>query len=141
MGTVQTAPKLGSLSFDVSSSSNIGTSFAVAKAATAVLPTLVDSSVRLIPDYLIVRFGSKGAGTKLTIAIATDAAGDSIVVPDTEATIAAGKTSAGVGACGYSIQLPFVASSATTFHLFFKVDAGSTMDISSAELFFRRGAS
>lgn len=141
MGTVQTAPKLGSISFDVSASSNIGTSFAVAKAASAALPTLVDSSVRLIPDYLIVRFGQKGLGTKLTIAIATDAAGDNIVVPDTEATIAAAKTSTGEGTCGYSIQLPFVASSATTFYIFFKVDTGSTMDISSAELFFRRGAS
>ena len=141
MGTAQTAPKLGSISFDVSASSNITTSFQVGKASTGALPQLFDDSVRLIPDYLVVRFGSKGSGTKLTIAISTDAAGDNIIVPDTEATIAAGKTTAGVGMCGYAIQLPVVATSATTYYIFYKVDVGSTMDISSAELFFRRGAS
>lgn len=140
MGTAQTAPKLGSISFDVSASENIGTSFAAAKASTGVLPQLFDDSIRLIPDYLLVRFKSKGAGTKLTICVTTDAAGDEIVIPDTEATMAAAKTSAGLGACGYSIQLPFVSTSATTFRIFYKVDAGSTLDITSAELFFRRGA-
>tara|TARA_R110000824_G_scaffold311499_2_gene498614 strand:+ start:4411 stop:4836 length:426 start_codon:yes stop_codon:yes gene_type:complete len=141
MGTVQTAPKLGSLSFDVSGSVNIATSFNVSKAASVTLPTLVDSSVRLIPDYLVVRFASKGAAAKLSIAIAEDAAGDSILIPDTEATISAGKTTAGVGATAYSIGLPFVSTSAATLHLFFKADAGASMDITSATLFFRRGAS
>ena len=86
MGTVQTAPKLGTLTFDVSASSDIGTTFETAKSASTGLPTLVDSSVRFVPEYLVVKLAQIGTATKLTIAISTDSDGDDIVIPDTERT-------------------------------------------------------
>jgi len=140
MPTVQTSPKLGSVSFDVSSSTNIQNSFQTAKSASVALPQLFDSSVKIVPEYLVVNVSSIGLATKLTIAISTDSGGDALVIPDTEATIALGKTTTTDGLAGYAIQLPFIASSATTLYLHFKADAGNTMDIDSASLFFGRGA-
>jgi len=117
MPTVQTSPKLGSVSFDVSSSTNIQNSFQTAKSASVALPQLFDSSVKIVPEYLVVNVSSIGLATKLTIAISTDSDGDVLVIPDTEATIALGKTTTTDGLAGYAIQLPFIASSATTLFL------------------------
>ena len=53
-----------------------------------------------------VRLSTVGSGTKITVKVTLDAAGNDIVVPDTEATIATGVSDATKGAVAYSVKLP-----------------------------------
>ena len=126
----------------VTASTNIGSSFASAKATTFTIPTTgVGPSVTIQPNYLVVQGSSVGSAAKLTIAISTDSGGDAIIIPDTEATLALGKTTATKCMAGYAIDLPYVdvTGSAITIYLHYKADAGSTLDIDSATLYYTEG--
>ena len=70
---------------------------------------------------------ASGSPTKLTIRISTAADGDSsIIVPDTEATFAAGITTSSEVSATYSIDVPYSDLTKTdTVYVFFKVDAGT----------------
>lgn len=50
--------------------------------------------------------GSSPSATKCTIRICADAAGDTVLVPDTEASLVAGITTTTTQCCAYSIDLP-----------------------------------
>ena len=57
-------------------------------------------------ESLYIRLTSIGAATKVTIRITADANGDVILIPDTEATLATGITTATTGSAMFSIDLP-----------------------------------
>jgi hypothetical protein len=74
--------------------------------------------------------GIAGGATKLTIRVCIDPAGDYTVVPDTEATIVTGVTTATTGCVAYKVQLPLahiLAQNVGNLYLFAKVDAGSAV--------------
>ncbi len=69
---------------------------------------------------------ASGSPTKLTIRVTTSDVGDhSIILPDTEATLAAGISTAAQVSATYSIDVPYSDLTKTdTVYVFFKVDAG-----------------
>ena len=84
---------------------------------------------------------STNIGSFFATAISTDSGGDAIIIPDTEATLALGKTTATDCMAGYAIDLPYVDTSGSgiTLYLHYKADAGSTLDIDSATLYYTEG--
>jgi hypothetical protein len=68
-----------------------------------------------------------GGAAKLTCRITADAAGDFILMPDTEATISTGITTTTSGCVAYSIGIPFfgIVNSDSKFYLWVKTDAGT----------------
>ena len=110
-----------------------GTSFADGKEVVIALNT--PHPTRVVGQPFIGHLGAlyvdatvaSGSPTKLTIRVSTAADGDSsLIVPDTEATFAAGiATSSNVSAT-YSIDIPYSDVTKTdTVYVFFKVDAGT----------------
>ncbi|MCP4732194.1 MAG: hypothetical protein GY872_19185 [Roseibacillus sp.] len=78
-----------------------------------------------------VRLSAVGLATKVTIKVTLDAAGDDIVVPDTEATIATGVTTATKGAVAFAVKLPVYQSASGEvgkLYVFVKADAACTVD-------------
>ena len=69
---------------------------------------------------------ASGSPTKLTMRVTTSDVGDhSIIIPDTEATFAAGISTAAQVSATYSIDIPYSDLTKTdTVYVFFKVDAG-----------------
>ena len=82
------------------------------------LQTLIQSSCFLYLDTIA------GGGTKTTVRITSDAAGDECLVPDTEADISAGITTANAGTTVYKIDIVVPAGS-TTVYVWVKLDAGT----------------
>jgi hypothetical protein len=82
-----------------------------------------------IVEGVHIRLTSAGSPTKITIRICLDAAGDFTVVPDTEATLVAGITTATVKGAAYSVGIPIFqdlnAPGNGTLYLFAKVDDGT----------------
>ena len=75
-----------------------------------------------------VRLSTVGSATKITVKVTLDAAGDDIVVPDTEAAIATGVTTAAKGAVAFSIKLPIYQSASGEvgkLYVFMKADTVS----------------
>jgi len=72
-----------------------------------------------------------GGATKLTMRVCLDSSGDMTVIPDTEATLVTGVTTATSGCVGYSVRLPIFqilnAPGNGNLYLFAKVDAGSAV--------------
>ena len=78
-----------------------------------------------------------GGATKLTMRMSRDAAGDEVVIPDVEGTIATGITTATKGAVVYTAQIPIDAGAGagSTFYLHFKTDAlGSSATVDSSTI-------
>ena len=143
MSDVRCRAQYKSIAGVVTASTDIGTSFASAKATTVAVPVTGGPSeaVTIKPNYLVVQGSQVGDATKLTIAISTDSCGDAIIIPDTEATLALGKTTATKCMAGYAIDLPYVdvSGSGVTLYIHFKADAGSTLDIDSCTLYYTEG--
>ena len=80
-------------------------------------------------ESVVIRVSAiAGGATKLTFRMCLDADGDHTVVPDTEAALVTGLTTAASGCVAFSIKLPVfqVLSGETgTVYLFFKTDAGT----------------
>ena len=78
-------------------------------------------------EGVVVRVSAiAGSAAKLTFRMCLDADGDHTVVPDTEATLATGLTTATTGCVAYSVKLPVfqvLTGETGTVYLFFKVDA------------------
>jgi len=77
-----------------------------------------------------IKVGSiAGGATKLTMRICLDADGDFTVVPDTEATIVTGVTTATSGCVAFAVRLPLFqilnAPGNGNLYLFAKLDAGT----------------
>ena len=68
-----------------------------------------------------------GGAAKLTCRITADAAGDFALMPDTEASIALGITTATSGCVAYDIGIPFfgIVNADSKFYLWVKTDAGT----------------
>ena len=78
-----------------------------------------------------VRLSAVGSATKITVKVTLDPLGDDIVVPDTEATIATGVSTATKGAVAYSVKLPIYQSASGEvgkLYVFLKADAACTVD-------------
>lgn len=79
-----------------------------------------------ILDYLHLQLTGAAASTKITIRISRDAAGDDVVVPDTEADLVAGVTTAATKCAAFSIGVPISQlGTASSLYVFAKVDAGT----------------
>jgi hypothetical protein len=80
-------------------------------------------------ESLYIRLTSIGAATKVTIRITADANGDVVLIPDTEADLVTGITTATTGSAMFSVDLPcFLLESFPgngTLYVFAKVDAGT----------------
>lgn len=74
---------------------------------------------------------SAGTPTKCTIRVTKDAAGDVVIVPDVEATLVGGVTTAATKSAVYRVDLPIrqdlSPAGNKTLYLFVKVDAGSAV--------------
>ena len=121
---------------DTTSIASVGTSFASAKKST--LSVNINYQGTFIGNFqgLYVQLSSISSATKLTMRICTDAAGDNILIPDTEAEIATGITTASKGVAAYGVDLD-VYSTTETYYVFYKTDAG-TVTIDEATLTYRR---
>jgi len=71
--------------------------------------------------------------TAMTIRLAEDTAGDKIIIPDTDSSIAFGLTTTSSGAAVYSIDMRYVSSEAEKLYLFLNTDTG-TVNIDSVTL-------
>lgn len=82
-----------------------------------------------IVEGLHVRVTNLGAATKITVRICADPEGDLILVPDTEATLAVGITTATAACAAFKIQLPLFqilgGPGNGNLYVFAKVDAGT----------------
>ena len=100
------------------------------------VPFMADRAFNCRIEGIVVQVsGIGGSATKLTMRLCLDAAGDNVVIPDTEATLAVGMTTATDGAVAYSVGIPIaqtMAGEKGNFYLFVKTDAGAvTMDSST----------
>jgi hypothetical protein len=78
-----------------------------------------------------VRLSAVGSATKITVKVTLDPLGNDIVVPDTEATIATGVSTAAKGAVAFSVKLPIYQSASGEvgkLYVFLKADAACTVD-------------
>jgi hypothetical protein len=68
-----------------------------------------------------------GGAANVTCRITADAAGDFVLMPDTEAAISTGITTTTSGCVAYSIGIPFfgIVNSDSKFYLWVKTDAGT----------------
>lgn len=82
-----------------------------------------------IVEGLHVRVSNLGAATKLTIRICADPEGDFTLVPDTEATLVPGLTTATTACVAFKIQIPLFqiigGPGNGNLYVFAKVDAGT----------------
>ena len=88
-------------------------------------------------EGIVVKVSSiAGGATKCTMRLCLDAAGDHVVIPDTEATLVTGVTTATDGSVAYSVGVVLsqtIAGSLGNFYLFVKADVvnGFTLDSST----------
>lgn len=110
----------------------VGTTFDVAKFhlhnLNSMLPVPFNGGqFKGFVEGLYVRVTSiAGGATKITARLCCDAAGDFTFLPDTEATLALGLTTATSGVCAYEFKLPLNQFFGTDeVYLFIKTDAGT----------------
>ena len=72
---------------------------------------------------------------KLEIKVSSDASGDIIVIPDTEATIARGLTTTNSGYAVFKVDLDYI--NGEDLYFFFKLNTGSAK-VSTVDLSYRR---
>jgi hypothetical protein len=113
----------------------LGTSFNTADVhvhdLTATLPDFQRTGRNFygIVEGIHVRLTSAGSPTKVTIRVCADADGDYTLVPDTEATLVAGVTTATSKCAAFSVGIPIFQILAGpgngSLYLFAKVDDGT----------------
>lgn len=86
---------------------------------------------RGIVEGIHVRLNSAGTPTKVTVRLCSDAAGDIVLVPDTEATLVGGITTSATKSAAYSVKLPLFQRLSSpgngSLYLFAKVDSGTAV--------------
>lgn len=110
-----------------SSVSVTSTSYDAAKYMSVALPSNITLS-------LIRVRGTLSSTTKVSIQVSRDAAGDDIIIPDTEATLATGTTTATVGVGVYEVEANIYTQGEIYIHA--KVDAG-TYTWTKTEVYWR----
>ena len=113
----------------------LGTSFNTADVhvhdLTATLPDFQRTGRNFygIVEGIHVRLTSAGSPTKVTIRVCADADGDYTLVPDTEATLVAGVTTATAKCAAFSVGIPIFqilgGPGNGSLYLFAKVDDGT----------------
>lgn len=113
----------------------LGTSFATAgvhvhNLNSGLAPLMAERrNFRGIVNGIHVRLTSTGSATKVTIRLCADANGDYTLVPDTEATLAPGITTAATTCAAFKVDLPLFqildGPGNGNLYLFAKVDAGT----------------
>ena len=113
----------------------LGTSFATADVHAHDLQIKLQPfqresrSFRGIVEGIHIRLTNLGTATKLTIRVCADPAGDYTLVPDTEATLVTGITTATSACAAFKVQLPLFQILPPTgngfLYIFAKVDAGT----------------
>ena len=112
---------------------SLGTAFATADVhvhdMTGELPAFKGAGLyHGMVDAIFVKLTSASTPTKVTIRLCLDANGDEVVVPDTEAELVAGITTAATKCAVFSVGVPIVQlfdSTKRNLYLFAKVDAGT----------------
>tara|TARA_R100001594_G_C4024901_1_gene259970 strand:+ start:1103 stop:1501 length:399 start_codon:yes stop_codon:yes gene_type:complete len=115
---------------------SVGTSFSAAKKSTLDLDVNYHSTFYGNMQGIYVKLSAVSSATKLTMRICTDAAGDDILIPDTEADIALGITTANKGYAAFGVDLD-IFTETETYYVFYKVDAGS-VTVDKVVLTYRR---
>jgi hypothetical protein len=125
-------PKTGHFYHSSTVSSNVaavGTAFDVTKFHLHELNAglTVGTVFKGYVEGLFIRVTSiAGGATKITARLCCDAAGDFTFLPDTEATLATGLTTATTGVAVYEFKLPIKQFFGTDdVYLFLKTDAGT----------------
>ncbi len=125
----------------VTGGQSLGTSFGTGAVHAHDLQANLPSFQRQKRNYrglvegLHLKLTSPGApsATKVTVRICADAAGDEVLVPDTEATLVAGVTTGTVQAAAFAIRLPLFQPLAGpgngTLYVFAKVDNAGTVPV------------
>lgn len=113
----------------------LGTAFDVADVhvhnlqAKLITPIQLNRNFKGIVNGIHVRLTNIGAATKLTIRLCADPEGDFTLVPDTEATLVPGVTTATAACAAFKVDLPLFQILAGpgngNLYLFAKVDAGT----------------
>lgn len=113
----------------------LGTAFDVADVhahdlqARAVNPVRLNRNFKGIVNGIHVQLTNIGAATKLTIRLCADPQGDFTLVPDTEADIVVGVTTATSACAAFAVNLPLFqilgGPGNGELYLFAKVDAGT----------------
>ena len=119
----------------VTGSETLGTTFDAADVHVhdlqAFLPAFQKDArnYRGIVEGIHVRLTNAATPTKVTIRVCADAAGDVVLVPDTEATLVGGITTSATKSAAYSVKLPLFqrlsAPGNGSLYLFAKVDSGT----------------
>jgi hypothetical protein len=112
---------------------SLGTAFATADVhvhdMTGELPAFKGAGLyHGMVDAIFVKLTSASTPTKVIIRLCLDANGDEVVVPDTEADLVAGITTAATKCAVFSVGIPIVQlfdSAKRNLYLFAKVDAGT----------------
>jgi hypothetical protein len=95
------------------------------------IPGVQNQRFRERVEGVRVRLSAVGTATKITMRISLDAGGDECVVPDVEATIATGLTTAATGAVAYSVKVPLyqsVTGEIGKLYIHLKADAACTVN-------------
>ena len=104
---------------------SVGTSFATAKKATLDLNVDYRSAFWGSFQGLWIHTSSAASSpTKITIRICTDTSGDDIIIPDSDADLSFGITTATKGLACFKIDIPLFLS-AETVYLYAKTDTGT----------------
>ena len=122
---------------DLTDVAAVDTSYNVARFSSLRLrnrPTSFALGAILSAVYVKVKTIAGGAA-KLSIQISTDAAGDNIIVPSTEADLGVGVTTATVGAAVYDLSISY-ASASDQIYVWYKTDAG-TLTVDSVDVSWR----
>lgn len=95
-----------------------GTSYAAAKYMSVSVPPNSTASLIKVKGTI-----AAGAPTKLSIQVASDATGDDIIIPSTEATLATGITTATTVVAVYEVEANLFGN--RTIYIHAKIDAGT----------------
>jgi|TARA_R100000084_G_C4648875_1_gene148421 hypothetical protein len=119
----------------VTGAQTLGTSFDLADVHAHDLQSFLPAFQKTARNYrgivegIHIRLTAAGTPTKVTIRVTSDAEGDVILVPDTEATLVAGLTTATTKSVAYSVKLPLFQRLSSpgngTLYVFAKLDAGT----------------
>ncbi len=116
----------------VTAATSIGTSFDKSKAATFDVGN--NAALMYSDIYFRLDLSSISGASSITLRITDDADGDSIILPDTAASIATGLTTATSGVVAFYAEVPFFKAPGEdlTWYAHVKTDAG-TVTVSSAQ--------
>lgn len=110
----------------------VGTSYSTAKRVSANVSFSLRNYFHSKLESVQIDISNISGPATINVQISTDANGDEIILPDTQATIATGVTTSGKGNAVINVDTVLYSSS-ETFYIFLKGNSG-TMDVDSVTL-------